>query len=75
MLVERCDLSDRANIRAFVDTWTGPLHLLINDAGVMATPLWRTAEGWDLGHLALALGLHDALTRGPPHVATPAWSL
>ena len=39
VLVERCDLSDRANIRAFVDTWTGPLHLLINDAGVMATPL------------------------------------
>ena len=49
--------------------WDGPLHLLVNNAGVMALPeLELTPEGWELqfatnhlGHFALALGLHDAL--------------
>src|SRR4029077_8427391 len=46
----------------------GPLHVLVNNAGVMALPEQHTAEGWEmqlainhLGHFALALGLHDAL--------------
>ena len=50
-------------------TGSGPLHMLVNNAGVMALPeLQRTPEGWELqfatnhlGHFALALGLHDAL--------------
>ncbi|MGH8990856.1 MAG: SDR family NAD(P)-dependent oxidoreductase [Acidimicrobiia bacterium] len=54
---------------ALTDGWSGPLHLLINNAGVMALPdLQRTSEGWEmqlatnhLGHFALAMGLHDAL--------------
>ena len=62
------DLTDRASITAFATTWTGPLHVLVNNAGVMASPETRTPEGWELqfatnhlGHFALALGLHDAL--------------
>jgi NAD(P)-dependent dehydrogenase (short-subunit alcohol dehydrogenase family) len=62
------DLTDRASIAAFTDTWDGPLHILVNNAGVMATPEQRTAEGWELqfatnhlGHFALATGLHGAL--------------
>ena len=59
----------RRRVRAFTDAWTGPLHLLVNNAGVMAIPtLELTAEGWErqfatnhLGHFALTLGLHDAL--------------
>ena len=42
--------------------------MLVNNAGVMASPETRTPEGWELqfatnhlGHFALALGLHDAL--------------
>ena len=54
---------------AFTANWDGPLHLLINNAGVMALPdLQLTSQGWEmqlatnhLGHFALALGLHDAL--------------
>ncbi|HEX3831956.1 MAG TPA: SDR family NAD(P)-dependent oxidoreductase [Solirubrobacteraceae bacterium] len=49
-------------------TGLGPLHTLVNNAGVMASPLMRTAEGWEmqfatnhLGHFGLATGLHDAL--------------
>jgi NAD(P)-dependent dehydrogenase (short-subunit alcohol dehydrogenase family) len=66
--VAALDLTDRGSIAAFVDAWDGPLDLLINNAGVMATPEGHTAEGWELqfatnhlGHFALALGLHGAL--------------
>jgi NAD(P)-dependent dehydrogenase (short-subunit alcohol dehydrogenase family) len=62
------DLTDRASIAAFLAGWTGPLHVLVNNAGVMASPELRTPEGWELqfatnhlGHFALALGLRDAL--------------
>jgi NAD(P)-dependent dehydrogenase (short-subunit alcohol dehydrogenase family) len=66
--VAQLDLADRSSIAAFVDGWKGPLHVLINNAGVMALPEQHTPEGWEmqlatnhLGHFALALGLHDAL--------------
>jgi NAD(P)-dependent dehydrogenase (short-subunit alcohol dehydrogenase family) len=62
------DLTDRASIAAFVGAWDGPLDLLINNAGVMATPEERIGDGWELqfatnhlGHFALANGLHGAL--------------
>jgi NAD(P)-dependent dehydrogenase (short-subunit alcohol dehydrogenase family) len=63
------DLTDRASIAAFVATWRGPLHLLINNAGVVGhPPLKRTRDGWELhfatdhlGHFGLALGLHASL--------------
>ncbi|WP_420119756.1 SDR family NAD(P)-dependent oxidoreductase, partial [Micromonospora sp.] len=62
------DLADRASVAAFVATWDGPLHLLVNNAGIMASPERRTPEGWELqfatnhlGHFALATGLHRAL--------------
>ena len=63
------ELTDRASIARFVDAWDGPLHVLVNNAGIMALPeLQRTPEGWEmqfatnhLGHFALTLGLHEAL--------------
>lgn len=62
------DLSDRDSIAAFVSSWSGVLHILINNAGVMAMPETRTKEGWEaqfatnyLGHFALTVGLHQAL--------------
>ncbi len=65
------DISDRGTIDRFVANWQGPLHLLINNAGIMAHPLFRSPEGWEsqfatnhLGHFVLANGLRDALTRG-----------
>ncbi|MEU1300467.1 SDR family NAD(P)-dependent oxidoreductase [Streptomyces shenzhenensis] len=69
--VVRLDLADRASVTRFVDAWGGPLHLLINNAGVVTGGLERTHEGWELqfatnhlGHFALAAGLHHALARG-----------
>ena len=71
--VEPLELADRASVRAFVERWRGPLHILVNNAGVMAEPLRRTAEGWEhqfatnyLGHFGLSVGLHDALSEGAP---------
>jgi NAD(P)-dependent dehydrogenase (short-subunit alcohol dehydrogenase family) len=62
------DLADQASVRAFVSTWDSSLHILVNNAGVMASPLMRTPEGWELqfatnhlGHFELTTGLHRAL--------------
>jgi NAD(P)-dependent dehydrogenase (short-subunit alcohol dehydrogenase family) len=63
------ELTDRASVAAFAAGWSGPLHILVNNAGVMAlSELHRTPEGWEqqfatnhLGHFGLALGLHYAL--------------
>ncbi len=69
--VAALDLANQASVATFVQSWTGPLHLLINNAGVIPSTLSRTAEGWELqfatnylGHFALSLGLHDALAVG-----------
>jgi NAD(P)-dependent dehydrogenase (short-subunit alcohol dehydrogenase family) len=68
VLVAPLDLADQASVAAFVAAWDGPLHILINNAGIMASPLMRTPQGWEmqfatnhLGHFALATGLHPAL--------------
>ena len=66
--VASLDLADQASVEVFVAAWTGPLHILVNNAGIMGPPLTRTPEGWELhfatnhlGHFALATSLHGAL--------------
>jgi NAD(P)-dependent dehydrogenase (short-subunit alcohol dehydrogenase family) len=68
VLLAPLDLADQSSVAAFVSKWSGPLHILVNNAGIMAAPLMRTREGWEmqfatnhLGHFALTTGLHDAL--------------
>ncbi|MDX3852689.1 SDR family NAD(P)-dependent oxidoreductase [Streptomyces sp. AK02-01A] len=62
------DLSDLASVEAFTAAWSGPLHILVNNAGIMASPEEHTSDGWELqfatnhlGHFALATGLYPAL--------------
>ncbi|KQC37785.1 oxidoreductase [Frankia sp. ACN1ag] len=62
------DLAQPASVAAFVNGWQGPLHILVNNAGVMAAPETRTSQGWELqfatnhlGHFALTTGLRPAL--------------
>ncbi|MDQ2838588.1 MAG: SDR family NAD(P)-dependent oxidoreductase, partial [Actinomycetota bacterium] len=63
------DLASLDSIAALADGWDGPLDLLINNAGVMAPPSWRsTADGFELqfgtnhlGHFALTGRLLPAL--------------
>ncbi|MGW0757410.1 SDR family NAD(P)-dependent oxidoreductase [Streptomyces sp. NPDC002814] len=66
--VAHLDLADSASVTAFTASWRGPLHILVNNAGVMACPEQYTEQGWEwqfatnhLGHFALTTGLHDAL--------------
>ena len=59
------------SVRAFAKSWLAEnrvLHLLLNNAGVMACPLARTPEGWELqfatnhlGHFLLSALLVPAL--------------
>ena len=41
------DLTNKSSIREFTSTWSKPLHILINNAGVMAMAETRTNEGWE----------------------------
>ncbi|MDF9717814.1 SDR family NAD(P)-dependent oxidoreductase [Nocardioides sp. ChNu-99] len=67
--VAHLDLVDLVGVARFAEAWDGPLHLLVDNAGVMAVPERRTTSyGWELqlatnhlGHHALTTGLHDAL--------------
>jgi NAD(P)-dependent dehydrogenase (short-subunit alcohol dehydrogenase family) len=45
--VRELDVSDLASVRAFAADWTGPLDVLVNNAGVMDIPLTRTSDGLD----------------------------
>ncbi len=58
--VRHLDLADLASVRSFADAVEGPVSLLVDNAGVMATPEQRTADGFEmqigtnhLGHFAL----------------------
>jgi NAD(P)-dependent dehydrogenase (short-subunit alcohol dehydrogenase family) len=67
--VRALELAEPDSIAVFVDDWSGPLDILINNAGVMAIPeRTLTPQGVELhfatnhlGHFALAIGLYDAL--------------
>jgi NAD(P)-dependent dehydrogenase (short-subunit alcohol dehydrogenase family) len=59
--VRRLDLAGLASIREFVAGWEGDVDLLVNNAGVMAPPLTRTADGFELQFGTNHLG-HFALT-------------
>ena len=66
--VRALDLADLDSVRAFARDTTGPVDVLINNAGVMATPQRKTAQGFELqfgtnhlGHFALTGLLLDRL--------------
>lgn len=68
------DLADLVSVRAFASAWGDrPLNLLINNAGIMAGPLTRTADGFEmniginhLGHFLLFQLLRPNLEHGAP---------
>jgi NAD(P)-dependent dehydrogenase (short-subunit alcohol dehydrogenase family) len=69
--VDELDLASLTSVRAFVERYLAlrrPLHILINNAGVMATPFSHTEDGFEMqfgtnhiGHFALTVGLMPAL--------------
>lgn len=72
-LLEALDLSDPASIDAFAQRFLAtdrPLNILVNNAGIMATPFVRDARGFEsqlatnhLGHFQLTARLWPALRR------------
>jgi len=73
VIVEKVDLMDPISIDAFATGFVGsgrPVHILVNNAGIMANPLTRDARGYEsqfatnhLGHFQLTAGLWPALRR------------
>jgi NAD(P)-dependent dehydrogenase (short-subunit alcohol dehydrogenase family) len=77
---EMLDLSRLDSVRELGARWGDrPLHLLINNAGVMACPLDRTADGLEMqvgtnhfGHFLLGVLLAPALERGAQARGAPS---
>jgi NAD(P)-dependent dehydrogenase (short-subunit alcohol dehydrogenase family) len=75
---EQLDLASLDSVRAFADKVSGPIDLLVNNAGVMAPPRRLTADGFEsqigtnhLGHFALTGLLLPKLLAAPePRVVT-----
>jgi NAD(P)-dependent dehydrogenase (short-subunit alcohol dehydrogenase family) len=76
--VSRLDLADLASVREFAERAPERIDVLVNNAGVMALPERRTADGFEmqlgtnhLGHFALTGLLLERLLRGAePRVVT-----
>jgi len=77
--VARLDLASLEAVRAFAAGWSGPLDVLVNNAGVMMPRTWQpTQDGFELqfggnhlGHFALTgLLLPALLSAREPRVAT-----
>ncbi|GMK47046.1 oxidoreductase [Paenibacillus glycanilyticus] len=83
--IEVMDLMDSASINAFADKFlaTGrALHILVNSAGIMASPLSRDSRGYEsqfatnhLGHFQLVARLWPALrkAKGARVVSVSSW--
>lgn len=67
--VAALDLTDFASLRSFAAGWLGPLHILVNNAGIMAVPeLELSYDGHEIqfatnhfGHFVLTSWMHHAL--------------
>ncbi len=73
------DLADLTSVRAFAEDWSGPISVLVNNAGVMVPPLSRTKDGFELqfgtnhlGHFALTNLLLPSVTGRVVTVASGA---
>jgi len=77
--VRDLDLASLESVRAFAAAWDGPVDLLINNAGLSAPTLARTADGFEsnfgvnhLGHFALTNLLLEHITGRVVTVASQA---
>ncbi|SEG08214.1 NAD(P)-dependent dehydrogenase, short-chain alcohol dehydrogenase family [Actinacidiphila yanglinensis] len=77
--VRELDLADLASVRTFAAGWDGPIDLLVNNAGISAPSLARTADGFEssfgvnhLGHFALTNLLFEHLAGRVVTVASQA---
>ncbi len=75
--VRRLDVASLESVRAFADSWSGPVDVLVNNAGVMMVPYATTHEGLEsqtatnyFGPFALTNAMLPHLTDRVVHVAS-----
>ncbi len=71
--IAKMDLGDIASVRKFASDYAGTgraLHMLINNAGIMACPETRVGPRWEsqfginhLGHMAMTMGLAGCMQK------------
>ena len=67
------ELTNRRSVAAFAEAWSGPLDLLVNNAGVMRiADLTRTTDGREMQFATNHLGHFDLTTRLHPALASAA---
>ncbi|WNV88307.1 oxidoreductase [Umezawaea sp. Da 62-37] len=66
--VRELDVSSQRSVRAFAEAWTGPIDVLVNNAGIMQVPESRTEEGFELQIATNYLGPFALTNLLLPHV-------
>jgi NAD(P)-dependent dehydrogenase (short-subunit alcohol dehydrogenase family) len=66
--VRQLDLSSLASVRAFAAAWTGPLDILINNAGIMQVPQAHTSDGFEVRIATNHLGPFALTVLLLPHI-------
>ncbi len=58
LVVDECDVSSLASVRAYAEAFEGPLHVLVHNAGVMPAERGESADGNELMLATHVLGPH-----------------
>ena len=73
IVVDECDVSSKASVRAYAEAFEGPLHVLVHNAGVMPDEREVSEDGIELTFATHVVGPHllttllrPALERGAP---------
>jgi NAD(P)-dependent dehydrogenase (short-subunit alcohol dehydrogenase family) len=66
--VRELNLADLESVRAFADQWSGDLDVLINNAGIMMAPAFRTIDNFELHMGTNHLGPFALTNRLLPHI-------
>ncbi|PRY38625.1 oxidoreductase [Umezawaea tangerina] len=66
--VRELDVSSMRSVRAFARAWTGPLDVLVNNAGIMQVPESHTEEGFELQSATNHLGPFALTNLLLPHI-------
>ena len=66
--VRELDVASLGSVRAFAQAWSGPVDVLVNNAGIMDVPLQRTADGFERQLATNYLGPFALTTLLLPHV-------
>jgi NAD(P)-dependent dehydrogenase (short-subunit alcohol dehydrogenase family) len=66
--VRELDVADLGSVRRFAAEWSGPIDVLVNNAGIMQVPFARTAEGFESQFATNYLGPFALTALLLPHI-------